>query len=149
MPKRDGLTTHAYYNASPECWSVYGEVLANEYSNAVLFGQVHRQTVDSYAAQHVGGVHPDKSIDVHLAGLHLAFERKIAPALLPAVFQRLATSVDAWPHFVPPQGEWPMTVFDVAMSADHTTAVREWSASVWRAWSHEHAAIAAFVARYV
>ncbi len=47
MPKRHTLTAHGYYNATPECWSVYTEVLASEYSNGVLFGQVHQLTVDT------------------------------------------------------------------------------------------------------
>ena len=54
MPRRDGLTNHTYYNLSPECWSVYTEVLEAEYSNGLLFGQVHQLTVDAYAVQHAG-----------------------------------------------------------------------------------------------
>ena len=40
------------FNSSPECWSVFEEVLAAEFQNAVLFGQVHQLTVDTYAVQH-------------------------------------------------------------------------------------------------
>ena len=59
------MTNDSYYNASPECWAVYTEGLGAEYSHAVIFGQVHQWTVDTYAVQHAGGSHPDKSIDIH------------------------------------------------------------------------------------
>src|SRR5690242_9965062 len=69
MPARKTTTTSlGYYNVSDECWDLYTEVLGTEYSNAFLFGQVHQLTVDSYAVQHAGGPHPDKSVGVHLSG---------------------------------------------------------------------------------
>jgi hypothetical protein len=64
-------TYDGYFNCSPECWSIFTEVIGREFSNAVLFGQVHHLTVEAYAVQHAGGSHPDKSVDIHLAGLYL------------------------------------------------------------------------------
>jgi Family of unknown function (DUF5946) len=142
MPRRAGLTTHGYYNASPECWSVYSEVLANEYSNAVLFGQVHQLTVDTYAVQHAGGIHPDKSVAIHLYGLHCVLERGLRPTDMPPLLQRLAESVPEWPHFEPPRVAWTVTVFDVAMAEDHAAVVRRWAGEVWKAWSFAREAIA-------
>ena len=81
MPARTSATKRGYYNTSDECWDLYTEVLGSEYSNAVLFGQVHQLTVDAYATQHAGGPHPDKSVAVHLLGLYLAFERGHSLAL--------------------------------------------------------------------
>lgn len=149
MPRREGLSTHAYYNSSPECWNVYSEVLGTEYSNAALFGRVHRLTVDAYAVQHAGGIHPDKSIDIHLTGLHLVLARNVPPVQLPPIFQKIAAGVSTWPHLEPPKVEWKWTVFDVATSDDHERAVRDWSGEVWRAWSEHHDAIGTFVARFV
>ena len=149
MPSREGLTVRSYYNNSPECWSVYTEVLAAEYSNAVLFGQAHQLTVDSYAVQHAGGSHPDKSIAIHLTGLHLVLDRGLRPPDVPPLLQRLASSIAAWPHFIPPQVQWPVTIFDVALStggAGHAPAVREWSSVVWQGWKDHHSAIAALAA---
>ncbi|HKQ60277.1 MAG TPA: DUF5946 family protein [Candidatus Polarisedimenticolaceae bacterium] len=134
-----------YYHASPECWSVYGEVLAREYQNAVLFGQVHQLTVDSYAVQHAGGPHPDKSVDVHLTGLHLVLVAGIAPPEVPPRLQRLVQAVTSWPHFAPPAERGPLTVFDVALAdspQQHAEQVRRWAAQLWEAWSPHHAAIA-------
>lgn len=149
MPRRPTLTMHSYYNQSAECWAVYTEVLAAEYSNAVLFGQVHQMTVDTYAVQHAGGPHPDKSVDVHLAGLHLVLERGLRPTAVPPVLQQLAESVKEWPHFQAPSCVWELTVADIALASnaeEHAQLVRRWSASVWNGWSHEHAAIAKLVA---
>lgn len=145
MPAREGLVQGGYYNVSPECWSVYTEVLEKEYSNAVLFGQVHQLTVDSYAVQHAGGPHPDKSVDVHLAGLYLVLERLMSPPTVPRYLQRLVQGIDRWPHFYPPESVTSLTVFDVALSGtseEHIAAVQEWSRRVWSAWSPHHAAVA-------
>jgi hypothetical protein len=153
MPARPSLSAHGYYHASPECWSVYTEVLAAEYSHAVLWGQVHQLTVDTYAVQHAGGSHPDKSVAVHLSGLYLAFVRGIRPPNIAPMLQRLATSKPAWPHFQAPHVAWAATVCDVALVAGefdaHIRAVRAWSAVVWDAWSAHHASIAAFVEPHV
>jgi hypothetical protein len=150
MPKREAATYHGYYNASPECWLVYTEVLAAEYSNAVLFGQVHQLTVDAYAVQHAGGPHPDKSVDIHLCGLHLVLDRGHKPATVPPMLQRLASTVDAWPHFVPPPQMTSLTIWDLALSksmSDHIEAARRWAEAVWKSWSPHHKDIAALVAR--
>ncbi|HKO54787.1 MAG TPA: DUF5946 family protein [Thermoanaerobaculia bacterium] len=147
MPRREGLPPGGYYNMSPECWSVYTEVLAAEYSNAVLFGQVHQLTVDAYAAQHAGGPHPDKSVDVHLVGLYLVIEKGIKPTEVPPMLQRMAEYVKEWPHFEAPQTEWGITILDVALADDHIGKVREWSGAVWRAWEARHAEVAELALR--
>jgi len=152
MPQREVATYHGYYNASPECWLVYTEVLAAEYSNAVLFGQVHQITVDTYAVQHAGGSHPDKSVDVHLTGLHLVLEKGMRPMAVPPMLQRLASAVDAWPHFATPAVSGSVTVFDVALTksmADHIAVVKRWADQVWKEWKPYHPAIADFVAHHL
>lgn len=87
------------FHCSPECWSVFCEVPEAEFQNAVLFGQVHQLTVDAYAVQHAGGAHPDKSVCVHLVGLHLVHEQRMPSVDVPARLQRLANRTDTWPHF--------------------------------------------------
>ena len=90
MPLSDAVVNRGYYNTSPECFSVYTEVLGDEFGNVLLFGQVHQLTVDTYAVQHAGGVHPDKSIDVHLVGLYLGLERGLTSTRVPKLLKRLA-----------------------------------------------------------
>jgi len=139
------LSDHRYdrkFHASAECWSLFEQVLAAEFQNAVLFGQVHQLTVDTYAVQHAGGRHPDKSVCVHLVGLQLVLERGVAPVRVAPLLQRLA-SRESWPHLEPPPERAALTVYDVAQAGSpqtHAQRVREWAAQVWRAWSPHHEA---------
>jgi hypothetical protein len=138
-------TRHGYYHASPECFDLYSEVLGSEYQDAVLFGRVHQLTVDAYAVQHAGGPHPDKSVDVHLVGLHLVLERGLAPPNVPPLLQRLVGATAAWPHFEPPADRGGMTVLDVALAEsarEHAERSLAWAREVWRSWSAHHAAVA-------
>ena len=93
MPADDRTTYDGYFNASPECWSVFTEVIGAEFSNAVLFGQVYQLTVNAYAVQYDGGGHPDKSVAVHLTGLYLVLERGVPPTSVAPLLQQLATHV--------------------------------------------------------
>ncbi len=152
MPVSEAAFYDGNYNTSPECWSVYTEVLGSEFSNAVLFGQVHQLTVDTYAVQHAGGKHPDKSVAIHLAGLHLILDRGVHPPNVPKLHQRLAAAVKTWPHFPPPADAGSVTVFDVALSdsvEEHIKTARVWAALVWKAWSGHHSEVAGLVDRYL
>jgi len=136
------------FHASPECWAVFCEVLEKEFSNAVLFGQAHQLSVDAYAVQHAGGQHPDKSVCVHLCGLHLALGRGVAPPRVPPLFKRIVAGTKAWPHFEPPADRGALTAGDVAAAGsapEHAARSRAWAEQVWRSWSAHHAAIADFV----
>jgi hypothetical protein len=146
MPAGGAIRYEGYFNVSNECWSLFTEVIGREFSNAVLFGQVHHLTVEAYAVQHPGGAHPDKSIDIHLAGLYLMMERNVAPSAVATYMQTLAERVRDWPHFeAPPADAWTQTIFDVAMADDHIAAVREWSAGVWAAWSPQRDRVVALL----
>jgi hypothetical protein len=152
MPAGKATTARCYYNASVECWDLYTEVLGAEYSNAVLFGQVHQLTVDTYAVQHAGGPHPDKSLDIHLSGLYLALEKGIRSPYIPPLLQRLATVIEVWPHYEPPTAKATQTIFDVAIcdsTEDHISLVREWSQAVWKSWSEHHAEVATLVSQHL
>ena len=97
MPVDASTAYDGYYHCSAECWSVYGEVLGTQFSNAIIFGQVHQMTVDAYALQHAGGIHKDKSIAIHLAGLHAAYNLGIPQMQIPRLLQRLASNIQDWP----------------------------------------------------
>ena len=127
-------------------------MLGSEFGNAILFGGVHQLTVDTYAVQHAGGPHPDKSIAIHLCGLHLVLERGVAPTSVPRLHQRLADAVQAWPHFPPPADRGRLTVLDVALADSvgaHIQMVREWARVVWGAWSPYHAEVADLVSGHL
>jgi hypothetical protein len=136
-----------YYHVSDACWALYTEVLGREFSNALVFGQVHQLTVDAYAVQHAGGRHPDKSVDVHLVGLHLVLDRERPPKDVPLLLQRLVSNVEDWPRFETPKLRGSATIEDVAAATtplEHVEAARRWAEGVWRAWTPHHAAIATF-----
>lgn len=139
LPRSERLYDRKF-NASAECWSLFEEVIAHEFQNAVLFGQVHQLTVDTYAVQHAGGPHPDKSVCIHLAGLYLVLEGGVRPVDVPPRLQVLARRT-SWPHLAPPDERAVLTVQDVALAGSpesHARAVRDWAAQVWRAWSPHH-----------
>jgi hypothetical protein len=153
MPRRPGVLNTSYYHASPECWTVFGEVLAAEYSNAVLFGQVHQITVDAYAAQHAGGPHPDKSVGIHLSGLYLVFVEDVRPMAVAPMLHEIANSVHAWPELPPPSVTASRTILDVALCAGdwetHVRTVREWALDVWQSWQPQHRVIHEMVQRVI
>jgi hypothetical protein len=135
-----GLLYDRKFHATAECWSVFEEVLTKEYENAVLFGQIHQLTVDAYAVQHAGGAQPDKSVCIHLVGLHLVLERGIRPTEVPVRFRHLAGRGE-FPHLVVPKERAALTVLDVAMADSalaHARRVREWAGAVWNAWRVHH-----------
>ena len=152
MPESKSLTYDGYYNVSPECWSVYTEVLEAEFSNMVLFGQVHQLTVDSYAVQNAGGIHKAKSVMVNLARLHLVYEKGIKPSQVSKLHQRMAHKMAVYPEFTPPENTGPITVFDIATASDqfeHEKRVKAWSEQLWNAWSHVHKDIEELVNKYI
>lgn len=138
---RSGRTYDRKFHASAECWEVYEQVLAAEFQNAVLFGRVHQLTVDTYAVQHAGGRHPDKSVGIHLTGLFLVLERGLPPTAVPPLLQRLAGR-PSWPYLAPPAEVARFTVADVARAVspdEHVARARAWAEEVWRTWTPHHA----------
>jgi hypothetical protein len=137
---------HVYFNATAACWATYGEVLAREFSTPALL-PIHQLSVDTYAAQHPGGSHPDKSIAIHLVGLYLVLDRQVPTIEMPRRHKYLADAERDWPHFEPPARLGPIRASDVASATSpeaHAAAVRAWARSVWTAWSEHHPAIKEF-----
>jgi Family of unknown function (DUF5946) len=123
---------------------MFTEVCGREFGDAIIFGAVHQMTVDTYAVQHAGGRHPDKSIFIHLCGLNLMHERGFKPPAVAPVLQRIAGAMTHWPHFDPPAEQGGVTIADVIADAsphEHIAAVGAWSKQVWSAWSEHHDAI--------
>ena len=152
MPKSTSVTYDGYLNTSQECWAVFTELLEAEYSNAFLFGRVHQLSVDTYTVQHAGGLHPDKSVDIHLTGLYLVLQKKMQPTSVHPFMRELVAGVEHWPHFPPPDLKTAITAFDVAMASspqEHIQKVREWANLVWRCWSEYHSEIEAFISNHL
>jgi hypothetical protein len=155
-----GLAPDPGRNASPECWQLYGEVQGFELGHSELIRDLHQLTVDTYAAQHAprgpGGDVPPIGVAYALAGLHLALDRGVPGTEVRAIHQRMGRPDRSWPRLPAPERTGSVTVLDVAMAGamvdspdGHARALRAWAASVWRAWSPEHAAVAELAGRFL
>ena len=129
--------THKYMRSSPGCWKAYGELLAREYENPLLFGAVHRLTVDAYALQHPGDPsdrRATQSVWIHYAALHLALVEEVSHASIPAKMQTLASKT--LPPLPPAPQSHSITLADVVAeeASNHVPAVQRWAASAYSAW---------------
>lgn len=140
-PACDG-PVHPYIGGSAGCWAAYGRVLEREYGE---FGypDVHRLTVDAYAAQHPGSPSRQsiQSVAVHLIGLHLVLERGAGAHEATAAIRK-AVARGGFEWLEPPASLGAVGVGDVLDAVDlaeHEQRVRRWAAAVWAAWE-PHAA---------
>ena len=134
--------THRYMTSSPGCWSVYGEILAREYSDATYF-EVHRLTVDTYAVQHPGSIDRQsiQSVGVHLIRLCLFLENGLTAENANAAMLEAGKHKHSFTWLEPPSSLGSITSADVAMAksvTEHKTMIREWAQSSWKAWSAHH-----------
>lgn len=148
------VSYEGHYRASPECWAVYADVIGVDFSNVVLFARAHQLTVDAYAAQHAGGEHGDKSVCVHLVGLHLQIEEGLPGPRVAHSLRRFAERVDRrgeWPHFDVPSRTGALTIADVAGAPtmeDHVETVAAWAYAVWDTWIDVHDDVATLALEY-
>ena len=146
-----GGATHPYIGASPECWAVYGEVLAAEYVDASRRG-VHRLTVDAYAVQHPGepARRPARSVAIHLIGLCLALDRGYSSDAVGPAVDGIVARLEAFHWLEPPPFRGLTTVRDVvgAPTADeHRRRVEAWARDVWATWSPHHEVVRGWLDR--
>lgn len=134
--------THRYMESSPGCWSVYGEVLAREYSDPA-YAAAHRQTVDAFAVQHPGQSSPQSihSVGVHLLRLCLILENGFSDAAAGDAMEVIASRKGMLRWLTAPQSMGDITAVDVWKTSDpqeHTKAVGNWAGSAWQAWAQHH-----------
>jgi len=131
--------------SSPGCWAAFGEVLEREYSDPGYF-EIHRLTVDAYAAQHPGQPSPQtiKSVGYHLVRICLLLEKGLTPDRANDAILLITKTKDQFAWLTPPASFGPITVADVREAGNveqHKKMVRAWAASVWDAWSQYHPVI--------
>ena len=134
--------THRYMKSTPGCWSVYGEVLAREYSD-LGYWDVHRLTVDTYAVQHPGVTdrHSIPSVGLHLVRLCLLLEHGLEEQHANAAMKAAAKRKHTFTWLVPPDSVGTITASDIANAQSvnaHKTIVREWAMNAFQAWSLHH-----------
>lgn len=148
FPDIDG-PVHRYMKSSAGCWSVYGEVLAREYIDPSYF-EVHRLTVDAYAAQHPGSMDRQsvQSVGFHLIRLSLFFEHQLTVAKANNLMLEAVKIKHSFFWLKPPVSVGSITVADIAKTAgavEHKAAVLSWAENVWNAWSFHHDTIKSWV----
>lgn len=136
---------HRYMESSPGCWAAHGRALARAYSTTSL-ADVHRLSVDAYAAQHPGQPSPQsmKSVGVHLVRLYLTVERGFDVREANRIMVAISKVKDRFGWLEPPASLGPITVAHVAAVEGvegHRAAVRSWAQSAWEAWAGHHVTI--------
>jgi hypothetical protein len=139
------------YDASAECWQLYGELIAYTVTRGdVEF--IHQHAVDAYGAQHVGPRARPIGQAFALVGLYYFCERGYTGRQVQHMHMLLANRKKDWPRFTPPAdcGAFSdltaMTVADVLAAepgAARDAALHAWARAVWDAWRPEHARVRA------
>lgn len=139
---------HPYFDPSPACWALYGELLAEQYADPerMAYSQLF---LDSYAMQHPGGKdrRAIQSVAVHGMTLCLFVEEGVDPALGTKLHKYMVTRpVFHWLEPPPPDSDW-LTVGDMrAIEQIRRTEVYRWAAGVWAAWKEHHDTIRGWIA---
>ncbi len=155
VPDGEG-PTHPYMVASPGCWRMYGELVADWQGSDAGggVGAARWHHVDAYAVQHPGGAERDRrqrqSVAVHLVTLCLLLEGGQPPERAPARRGRTSRVVlgrlglEDWPYLIPPRGPGAVTVADVAAASaagELEDRARAWLESAWAAWEPHHGTV--------
>lgn len=136
FPAHDGAT-HATMLSSPGCWKAYGDVLAREYEDPLLFGRVHTLTVAAYALQHPGDVADRRAVQsvwVHFCALLLRIDEGAAEREITAAMKRLAGT--RLPPLPPRPARFDVTLADVRTESreSHAAGVERWADCAYRSW---------------
>ncbi|HKS68801.1 MAG TPA: DUF5946 family protein [Ktedonobacterales bacterium] len=143
----------ARYNASVECWQLYGELTAYTVTCGDWEGDgefIHQLAVDVYGAQHVGETPRPIGPAFALIGLYLTCERGYTGRQVQHLHTLLANRSKTWPRFTPPLYAGALTVADVMRAPEgeaRDARLRKWGHSVWEAWEPEHERVRALFER--
>lgn len=134
---RDGIT-HDYMLSSAVCWEQYGQILAREYQNPILFASSHRLTVDAYALQHPGLKNERRayqSVRIHFVSLHLIFA--YGRSHLEATNSLKTLSSQSFDPLPSHPCDFRITTKDVIESEleNHALEVEKWARCAYESWS--------------
>lgn len=138
------VSDHTYIPQSPGCWKLYTDVLAKEYGEWG-YPDIHRLTVDCYAAQHPtlqSNAKSAQSVQVHLLGIYLWIENGMSSAQITKVIGDVVSKNKGEFRWIePPKHLGGITIADVWKAIDlneHKIIVNQWAHSVWDAWDDTH-----------
>jgi len=136
------------YNASAECWQLYGELCAYTTTRGDI-EFIHQLAVDAYGAQHAGENVRPITVAFALIGLYVACERGYSGRQVQRMHMLLAQRSKTWPRFVPPPHAGTVTVLNVVRARpgeERDAMLRRWGQSVWDAWGQEHERVTSLMA---
>jgi hypothetical protein len=142
VPDVDG-PVHAYVPSAPGCWSVFGEVQADEMQR---FGYppAHRVVADAYMAQHPGDGSDRRdrqSVFVHLVGLCAVLEEQAEHPHATGLLARVFDQFDDFPALRRASGPGALTILHMRDAPDlgsFEQRAQEWAAAVWDSWKEQH-----------
>lgn len=142
--------THRYMTATPACYKHFTDILAAEYSNALLT-PAHRMTVDTYGVQHPGGDQRRQiqSVGLHLARLCMQLDTPMPPRETNDVMLGFSARKSTLIQLEPPK-RFTLTAADIAPFAGgpkHMGKIREWARATWHDWAPHHAYIRDWIAQ--
>ncbi|MDE2001087.1 MAG: hypothetical protein KGI60_00805 [Patescibacteria group bacterium] len=109
---------------------------------------IHQYAVDAYAAQHADEKSKRIGVAFALIGLYLALKKGYSGREVQLAHMELGKKRKMWPAFDLPKSRGTVTVADVmsaAPGAERDAAIRNWCASVWKAYGDSHDQVAALV----
>jgi hypothetical protein len=146
-----GQSPPSRFHASPECWTLFGELSAYTLSHGHP-SFIHQHAVDAYQAQHAVESVSNIGIAFSLIGLYLATEKGWTGRQVQLAHMKLSRPKRNWPRLEPVRERAALTVLDVLQVEPGTARdamLMKWAAAVWASWSHAHAWTAETCARWL
>jgi hypothetical protein len=109
---------------------------------------IHQYAVDAFAAQYADENAKPIGVLFALVGLYLHLEKGYTGREVQLAHMELGKQKQDWPRFELPANRGAITPFDVLRAdpgPERDRAIRDWSASVWAAWSASHQRVAEWV----
>jgi uncharacterized protein DUF5946 len=149
VPNTDG-PTNANIGGSPGCWAIYETVRARGIGDH-RYAELQQLTADTYAVQHpaVSRRGSTQSVAPHLIGLCALVERALPASVAIAAVHNAVKSRDSFESLAQPESCGELTILhvrDATTLQEHVRRLREWSSSVWKAWSQHHRVIGRWTA---
>jgi hypothetical protein len=137
------------YNASGECFELYGELYSYTLTEAT-YEFIHQHVVDAYAAQHSGGITKNIATIYALIGLCLMIDHGLTGKQVQKVHMRMPKR--KWEKLDAPTDYKWMTIRDVLEaknSSERRVLIRQWAISVWDSWGQYHDYIQNLADQYI
>ncbi len=152
VPNTDG-PTNANLTGSPGCWAIYEKVRARGLGDH-RYGELQQLTMDTYALQHpaLSKRGSTQSLAPHLIGLCALLERGLPATVAIQAVRNAVKLRDSFECLTQPESCGELTILhvrDATTLQEHIRRVREWSSSVWKAWSPHHRVIRKWTAETI